>query len=174
MINKIFPRKLNGSSDSRLRQPLDMVDALNVSVTEDFDSSGNEMGGDVGVLKPVKGNEVIQGLVGLSFTQGPVYPNYVEIVDGVPTANFVTSLTLDEVSEAVAAGGVENEFGEIVYTTYWVLYFSLCGLKIKMNRVFMLTIEMVYCLQFQLKVILLAGTEKFLLTVNLILTLQVL
>ena len=117
MINKIFPRKLNGSSDSRLRQPLDMVDALNVSVTEDFDSSGNEMGGDVGVLKPVKGNEVIQGLVGLSFTQGPVYPNYVEIVDGVPTANFVTSLTLDEVSEAVAAGGVENEFGDIVYTT---------------------------------------------------------
>ena len=59
MINKIFPRQLNESADARVRKPTDMVDALNVSVTTDFDSDDSS-GGDVGVLKPIKGNKDVQ------------------------------------------------------------------------------------------------------------------
>ena len=50
MINKIFPRKLNSSSDSRLRKPDEMLDALNVTIKSD----GNGDSGDVGVLKPTR------------------------------------------------------------------------------------------------------------------------
>ena len=59
MINKIFPRQLNESADARVRKPTDMVDALNVSVTTDFDSDDSS-GGDVGVLKPIKGNKDVE------------------------------------------------------------------------------------------------------------------
>ena len=53
MINKIFPRKLNSSSDSRLRKPDEMLDALNVTIKSD----GNGDSGDVGVLKPTRSFE---------------------------------------------------------------------------------------------------------------------
>lgn len=72
MINKIFPRKIDQSSDARIRKTTDMVDALNVSVTTDFDSSDGS-GGNVGVLKPVKGNsEVEPRNVSSEFSSGDV------------------------------------------------------------------------------------------------------
>jgi len=51
MINKLTPRKLNPSLDSRLRKKDEMLDALNVDIKSDNDGDS----GDVGVLKPVKG-----------------------------------------------------------------------------------------------------------------------
>ena len=59
MINKIVPRKLNQSSDSKIRGKDDMFDALNVSISDDTraDVAGNT--GSLGVLKPVKSNRAI-------------------------------------------------------------------------------------------------------------------
>lgn len=51
MINKVTPRKLNPSLDSRLRKKDEMLDAINVDIKSDNDGDS----GDVGVLKPVKG-----------------------------------------------------------------------------------------------------------------------
>ena len=57
MINKVVPRKLNQSSDSKIRSKEDMIDALNVSISSDErNSEGNE-----GVIKPVKSNVNISG-----------------------------------------------------------------------------------------------------------------
>ena len=62
MINKLFPRKLNRSLDSRLRSPEDMIDAINVVIGDEFSQSGSDADstmGDVGVIKPVVSNRGI-------------------------------------------------------------------------------------------------------------------
>ena len=56
MISKRLPRKLNASADSRVSEPTDMRDALNVSSSEDFRGEGDGSTGNAGVLKPVKSN----------------------------------------------------------------------------------------------------------------------
>lgn len=61
MINKIFPRLLNSSNDSRVRKKTEMKDAVNITVGDDYDggypagdaADGSE--GDVGVIKPARG-----------------------------------------------------------------------------------------------------------------------
>lgn len=59
MIDKLFPRLLNSGKDNRIRNKTEMNDALNVVVTDDFDQlAGANEGGDSGVIKPQKGNEV--------------------------------------------------------------------------------------------------------------------
>ena len=62
MIDKIRPRKLNASADSRLRKPDEMQDALNLVSSNDFrmegdTTKGNDATGNAGVLKPVNGNK---------------------------------------------------------------------------------------------------------------------
>jgi len=62
MINKLFPRKLNRSLDSKLRKPEDMIDAINVVIGDEFSQEGdgaNSSVGNVGVLKPVVSNRGI-------------------------------------------------------------------------------------------------------------------
>lgn len=59
MIDKIRPRKLNASSDSRQRKPDEMQDALNLVSSNDFRSegdttAGNDATGNAGVLKPTR------------------------------------------------------------------------------------------------------------------------
>jgi len=62
MINKLFPRVLNSSKDSRVRGAMEMKDAINVTVTSDYDldfAGSNNAGlndGDTGVIKPALGN----------------------------------------------------------------------------------------------------------------------
>ena len=59
MIEKLFPRLLNNSSDSRVRKATEMSDALNVQVGGE--SAGSESTGDLGVLKPINGNNPVLG-----------------------------------------------------------------------------------------------------------------
>ena len=64
MIDKIRPRKLNASADSRLRKNDEMQDALNLVSSNDFRSDGdttegNDATGNAGVLKPTRGNKAI-------------------------------------------------------------------------------------------------------------------
>ena len=55
MIDKITPRALDKSSDSKLVPKTSMVDALNIFITDDnVDGEGN-----VGVLKNIKGNKSV-------------------------------------------------------------------------------------------------------------------
>ena len=58
-IDKVFPRRLNTSTDARLRGQNEMIDALNVTVEEndgEFGEGGLQgASGNLGVLKPVKG-----------------------------------------------------------------------------------------------------------------------
>ena len=65
MINKILPRKLNKSSDSRIRAKDEMLDALNVLVTEEYNhsdgTSANGASGNLGVIKPSMGNMSVEG-----------------------------------------------------------------------------------------------------------------
>lgn len=56
MINKIFPRKLDTSTDLKLTSKDSMVDALNVSIS-DSTYTGEEGSGDIGVQKNMLGNE---------------------------------------------------------------------------------------------------------------------
>lgn len=58
MIEKLFPRLLNNSSDSRVRKATEMSDALNVQVGGE--SAGGESTGDLGVLKPINGNTPVE------------------------------------------------------------------------------------------------------------------
>lgn len=54
-IDKVFPRRLNSSTDARLRGQNEMVDAVNVTVQENYDEFGdapNGASGNLGVLKP--------------------------------------------------------------------------------------------------------------------------
>ena len=60
MIDKIRPRKLNATSDSRLRKADEMQDALNLVSSNDFRATsdtteGNDGTGNAGVLKPTRG-----------------------------------------------------------------------------------------------------------------------
>lgn len=63
MINKLFPRFLNSSKDSRVRGKTEMKDAYNITVSSDYGddyAAGNanlNEDGDVGVLKPAIGNQ---------------------------------------------------------------------------------------------------------------------
>jgi len=64
MINKIRPRKLNATADSRLRKEDEMQDALNLVSSNDFRAEGdttvgNDSTGNAGVLKPTRGNTAI-------------------------------------------------------------------------------------------------------------------
>jgi len=62
MINKLFPRLLNSSKDSRVRGNTEMKDAYNITVSSDYGDdygAGNanlNQDGDTGVLKPAIGN----------------------------------------------------------------------------------------------------------------------
>lgn len=58
MIEKLFPRLLNNSSDSRVRKATEMSDALNVQVGGE--SAGGDSTGDLGVLKPINGNNAVE------------------------------------------------------------------------------------------------------------------
>ena len=62
--NKVYPRILSKSSDARLRKKTEMLDAVNVRAYESNDEyhgdSGEETsGGNEGILKPVRGNELV-------------------------------------------------------------------------------------------------------------------
>ena len=62
MINKLFPRLLNSSKDSRVRGQTEMKDAYNITVTSDYGDDygdvnvGLDQDGDEGVMKPAVGN----------------------------------------------------------------------------------------------------------------------
>ena len=59
MIDKVFPRKLNSSTDARVRGKDEMIDAVNVTIddnSDDFARGIDAPSGNFGVLKPVKGN----------------------------------------------------------------------------------------------------------------------
>ena len=70
-VNKVFPRVLSKSKDTRVRKKTEMSDALNVRATESLDAfkkgldeggdAGNEISnsGNMGVVKPVLGNTII-------------------------------------------------------------------------------------------------------------------
>lgn len=57
MINKIVPQYLNKSDDERLVKAVEMTNAENIRVSSDDD-------GDAGVLKTIKGNEVVRAKSG--------------------------------------------------------------------------------------------------------------
>jgi hypothetical protein len=60
MIDKVFPRKLNSSKDARVRGKDEMIDAVNVTIDDNYDESKNDGGtGNFGVLKPLKGNQAV-------------------------------------------------------------------------------------------------------------------
>jgi hypothetical protein len=56
MINKVTPRKRNSETDKRLVAPDQYTDAVNIRVENSFSESGQNSSGNVGVVKPVKGN----------------------------------------------------------------------------------------------------------------------
>jgi len=58
MINKVTPRKRNSETDKRLVAPDQYTDAINIRVENSFSESGENASGNVGVVKPVRGNEV--------------------------------------------------------------------------------------------------------------------
>ena len=70
-VNKVFPRVLSKSKDTRVRKKTEMSDALNVRASESLDAfkkgldeggdAGNEISnsGNMGVVKPVLGNTII-------------------------------------------------------------------------------------------------------------------
>ena len=57
MINKIVPQYLNKSDDERLVKAVEMTNAENIRVSSDDD-------GDAGVLKTIKGNEIVRAKSG--------------------------------------------------------------------------------------------------------------
>ena len=60
MIDKILPRILNSSKDNRIKKKTEMNDALNVVVTDDHnDLNATTEGGNMGVIKPAKGNDAV-------------------------------------------------------------------------------------------------------------------
>ena len=66
-VNKIRPRKLNATADSRMRKMDEMQDAVNLVSTNDFRASGettegNDSTGNAGVLKPCRGNQMLPSL----------------------------------------------------------------------------------------------------------------
>ncbi len=63
-IDKITPIRLDKSSDYKLVPKTSMVDALNMLITEDDSDGGDVTTGNLGVLKNLKGNEVIEYVSG--------------------------------------------------------------------------------------------------------------
>jgi len=64
-IDKVFPRRLNSSKDTRLHQQDEMLDAVNVTIDDnngEFSSGVETATGNFGVLKPVKGNSAVTNL----------------------------------------------------------------------------------------------------------------
>ena len=63
MIDKVFPRKLNSSKDARVRGKDEMIEAVNVTIDDNYDDFSNDNiespSGNFGVLKPVKGNTAV-------------------------------------------------------------------------------------------------------------------
>lgn len=72
MIDKVFPRKLNSSKDARVRGKDEMIDAVNVTIDDNYDDFSNanieSPSGNFGVLKPVKGNTAVENDSSLNFT----------------------------------------------------------------------------------------------------------
>ncbi len=56
MINKVTPRSRNSAADKRYVTPDQYTDAVNIRVENSFSESGENSSGNVGVIKPVKGN----------------------------------------------------------------------------------------------------------------------
>jgi len=86
MIEKIFPRKLNSDKDARLMGPNEMLDALNVSVSNDTGPAPSDGTGSLGVLKPKKGNASI-----------PVVDQYFSDTQNKRVLGSVSDETLDVV-----------------------------------------------------------------------------
>ena len=63
-IDKITPIRLDKSSDYKLVPKTSMVDALNMLITEDESDGGDVTTGNLGVLKNLKGNQVIEYVSG--------------------------------------------------------------------------------------------------------------
>ena len=62
MINKVFPRKLNSSKDTRLHAQDEMLDAVNITINEnnrEFATEEETASGNFGVVKPVIGNKAV-------------------------------------------------------------------------------------------------------------------
>ena len=96
MIDKLFPRKLNRSLDSRLRRPEDMIDAINVVIGDEFSQSGGDADstvGDVGVIKPVVSNRGI---------------DYNSDLDSIPTERWTKIL-----------GSVSDDQLGVIYFFVW-------------------------------------------------------
>ena len=73
MIDKVFPRKLNSSKDTRLHGKDEMIDAVNVTIDDNYQefSSGVETGsGNFGVLKPITGNSAVNQGTAFSLADG--------------------------------------------------------------------------------------------------------
>ena len=99
MINKLFPRKLNRSLDSRLRKPEDMIDAINVVIGDEFSQEGdgaNSSVGNVGVLKPVVSNR------------------------GVPNNTPLDQLPVDRIVKII--GSVTDDKIGVIYFFVWCDY----------------------------------------------------
>ena len=124
MIEKLLPRVLNSSSDNRLKKKIEMNDAYNVVVTEDFsDFTDSTDSGNEGVLKPVKGNVAQTSVPGSLFedaAQRRVLGSVSDARTGV-VYFFVFSETASEMG--VYAYDTTNYFGSgsyvyvSVYTT---------------------------------------------------------
>ena len=69
-IDKITPIRLDKSSDYKLVPKTSMVDALNMLITEDDSDGGDGTTGNLGVLKNLKGNEVIEYATGNGIGSG--------------------------------------------------------------------------------------------------------
>jgi len=96
MINKLFPRKLNRSLDSKLRKPEDMIDAINVVIGDEFSQEGdgaNSSVGNVGVLKPVVSNR------------------------GIPNNTAADQLPIDRVVKII--GSVTDDRIGVIYFFVW-------------------------------------------------------
>lgn len=73
MIDKVFPRKLNSSKDTRLHGKDEMIDAVNVTIDDNYQEfpSGVETGsGNFGVLKPITGNSAVNKGTAFSLADG--------------------------------------------------------------------------------------------------------
>ena len=73
MIDKVFPRKLNSSKDARVRGKDEMIDAVNVTIDDNYDDFKSGSGvdspsGNFGVLKPVMGNTAVPNDDSVDFT----------------------------------------------------------------------------------------------------------
>ena len=61
MINKVTPRSRNSAADKRYVTPDQYTDAVNIRVENSYSESGENSSGNVGVIKPVKGNTPTSG-----------------------------------------------------------------------------------------------------------------